>query len=813
MFKKTKRIASLFLAFAIMLSLFTFSPIVFAEDESEEELTSTAYLMYADASWQYQYLGNPLTPPENEEDPFYQVIANDATVTGTGKYTVGLDFTTEDEDDRTPGYASGVSFMAIGIKNGEINFPGYCIKITEIRLNGEPIRLTGKGYTSSDAETDGTYVTTRMNIYNEWVNSIDTVNDLTLRSYDRDLSDVSPIIINKEDFEKKTVTTIDPETNEEVAEEVAVEIKTLEVDFIYLSGEETIDTAYIMFADADWSAQYWLDGNEYEGVKATNAEIFGDPAGQYTVSLDFSELNDADTGYAEGVAFTALGIKEGEQTMPGYFIKIDSIKINGKAIPFIKGYTSSDNGIETRMNIYNEWTGGKLPDDARSYDGKVSDAQSIIVNAKDFERVTTYEITFTLIAPDIKDTAYLAYADANWACQYWGDDINADPDEEIEPNPVVATNAIVTGEGTYTIGLDFTAYPGDEEKGYEAGHASGVAFAAVMIKTGEETFGGYKIKINSIKVNGKDIEFTKGYTSSDDKVETRMNIYNAWVTDPLDPTTDLTLRSYDCTLKNASPIIVNVEDLAEVETITVVFTLIHGVTRIEPPDDFDYDKALELDYNAYFGIQTESYVFRNAWNDSTYGKETSNFTHLTGWDSSNNEVDYGGSFIDAVISGNGTYTVSCVLGEMGLGASDTYFRLMFVSTDINSKLFKKNYLSITEAKVTIGDQSTRTVEEVYVDTTDTYAQIVLISEYIDAVGAQPFVYTVPTAGQTITITFTIEGFTKDNTDTPDTPPAEEDEEEEEKETPKKKGCKNSVSGALFITVAAYVSVMLLKKRG
>lgn len=822
MLKKTKRFASLFLAFAIMLSLFTFSPIVFAADGDEEEVTDTAFLMYADKDWKYQYWGDPLVAPEpTDEDPdpaFHDVIIDTDTVTGTGEYTVGLDFTTEDDDERTLGFATGVSFMAVGIDRGEENFPGYCIKITEIRINGEPITMTGKGYTSSDmvtAEGDpdvGKHITTRMNIYNEWVSSVDTVSDLTVRSYDRDLTDVAPIIVDKEDFVTKTVTSTDPETEEEVAEEVAVEIKTLEVDFIYLSGEETVDTAYIMFADADGSVQYW--GSDVPGVVADNEFLLGDPEGQYTVSLDFSGTNEEGTGFAEGVTFTALGIKEGEQTMPGHFIQIDSIKINGEPIAYIKGYTSSDDEIETRMNIYNEWV-SELPEDARTPDGKTADAQPIIVNATDFAEVNTYEITFTIIAPEVEDTAYLGYADANWACQYLGKDINAEPVEEGEeppaPNPVVTTKATVTGEGTYTVGLDFTAYEGDVEKEFAAGHATGVAFAAVMIKTGEETFGGYKIKIESITVNGEEIEFTKGYTSSDDKVETRMNIYNEWVTsNSIDPASDFSLRSYDSTFTDASPIIVDKEVLAEVETIAVVFTLIHGVSRVEPPDDFDYEGALELDYNAYFCIQTGNYIFRNAWDDAQYGIDKSNYTHLTGWDADDNEVDYGGTFTDVTgISDNGTFTVSCTLGEMGLG-TDTSLRQLFVSTNINSKMFKKSKLSITKATVKIGDQDTKNIEEVFVATKGTYAQIVLLSEYETAVGTEPFAYTIPTAGQTITITFTIEGFPED------VPPVidDDDDDDDEDEVPtKKKGCKNSKASILFVAIAAYVSVMLIKKRG
>ncbi len=44
--------------------------------------------------------------------------------------------------------------------------------------------------------------------------------------------------------------------------------------------------AYIMYADAAWTNQFWYDGNEYP-VTAKTAEITG--AGAYTVGLEFNE--------------------------------------------------------------------------------------------------------------------------------------------------------------------------------------------------------------------------------------------------------------------------------------------------------------------------------------------------------------------------------------------------------------------------------------------------------------------------------------------------------------------------------------------
>ena len=68
--------------------------------------------------------------------------------------------------------------------------------------------------------------------------------------------------------------------------------------------------AYLMYADSAWAYQYW-SGDAPEGVTPTNAEVTG--PGAYTVGLEFAEE-------AQGLAFTAVGINDGEMKLPGYTI-------------------------------------------------------------------------------------------------------------------------------------------------------------------------------------------------------------------------------------------------------------------------------------------------------------------------------------------------------------------------------------------------------------------------------------------------------------------------------------------------------------
>ena len=102
-----------------------------------------------------------------------------------------------------------------------------------------------------------------------------------------------------------------------------------------------VPEAFLMYANGDWSAQYF-GGEAPEGITATNVQITG--PGAYTVGLEFAnEVAD--------LAFAAIGIQGGEQLLPGYTIELNEIRVNGEAIELGKGYTSSDDGVMTRMNL------------------------------------------------------------------------------------------------------------------------------------------------------------------------------------------------------------------------------------------------------------------------------------------------------------------------------------------------------------------------------------------------------------------------------------------------------------------------------
>ena len=163
-----------------------------------------------------------------------------------------------------------------------------------------------------------------------------------------------------------------------------------------------------------------------------------------------------------------------------------------------------------------------------------------------------------VVVDDQTALAWIMWNDGSWALTHSvGDTYNADAISE----GLVATNAIITGEGKYTVGLDFT--------GTAQGYSASVAFAAIGISNGEALYPNYLVNIKEVRINGE-IYRLKGraYTTSDDGVCTRVNLYNEWVT-----SVPKTARLPGGNLAGATPTPINRNDavIAEIKTIEIDF--------------------------------------------------------------------------------------------------------------------------------------------------------------------------------------------------------------------------------------------------
>ena len=125
------------------------------------------------------------------------LVTKDALIEGEGTYTVGLDFT-----GTAAGFSNNVAFSAIGITNGEFLHPGWAMHITEVKINGEPYKLSGRPYTASD---DGKC--TRMNLFNEWVT--DPMSVASARVLYGPNIGISAQVLNRNDAVMSHVETIE----------------------------------------------------------------------------------------------------------------------------------------------------------------------------------------------------------------------------------------------------------------------------------------------------------------------------------------------------------------------------------------------------------------------------------------------------------------------------------------------------------------------------------------------------------------------------------------------------------------------------
>ena len=183
----------------------------------------------------------------------------------------------------------------------------------------------------------------------------------------------------------------------EIAAAAAEAPVTFQTDAVVVDDQTAL--AWIMWNDGSWALTHSV-GDTYnadsisEGLVATNAIITGE--GKYTVGLDFTGTAQ---GYSASVAFAAIGISNGEALYPNYVINIKEVRINGE-IYRLKGraYTTSDNGVCTRVNLYNEWV-TSVPKTARLPGGNLAGATPTPINRNDavIAEIKTIEIDFEYV--------------------------------------------------------------------------------------------------------------------------------------------------------------------------------------------------------------------------------------------------------------------------------------------------------------------------------------------------------------------------------------------------------------------------------
>ncbi|MDE5885303.1 MAG: hypothetical protein K2H29_09560 [Oscillospiraceae bacterium] len=174
--------------------------------------------------------------------------------------------------------------------------------------------------------------------------------------------------------------------------------------------------------------------------------------------------------------------------------------------------------------------------------------------------------------------AYLAIADSKWDVQYWG--------TATKDGYMLAYNAGIAdikGDGYYVVSVSADTdgfrfdMTGDPKKDYTP---EGLGYLSVIIPDGEKLYPGAVISIDSVAVDGTELELSaKNYTISEDGEETKASLYDSWVTKPPveSRTPDGALYDEDGDpldiRKNYSAQIVNLEDFETWKNVEVRFII------------------------------------------------------------------------------------------------------------------------------------------------------------------------------------------------------------------------------------------------
>lgn len=332
---------------------------------------------------------------------------------------------------------------------------------------------------------------------------------------------------------------------------------------------------------------------------------------------------------------------------------------------------------------------------------------------------------------------YLAYGgdaaeENDWGLQYYGDGAASNKGD------VVGTTAMAKVGDTVTIGVKFPA----------ANHYTWF-MAPVIVAEGVSNV---DYTIDKVTIDGEDvtskIDLSLGekawwYEGTGDYTDTQAirlkGGYNEWADKYLaESPAGVTEITYTITIKD-----ITVGGEAPTEEATEA-------------TGSGFDPAGE--YNAYLGIQTPNWTYRDAWNNPNSGLGSDVWgSFIYG----NETKEKYGVVTDAKVAGNGTYTVSLtdfgtIISDDFTTADQDHFNLLFISTDIP----RSDDVKITDVKIIMDGKTIKTFDNAVLDEDDEdYVKILIQNIWNEDVKELPF-YNAPS--KSVEMTFTISGFNYDN---------------------------------------------------
>lgn len=351
--------------------------------------------------------------------------------------------------------------------------------------------------------------------------------------------------------------------------------------------------AYIFWQDTDWWPAAWLEEDDY--WTPTPAMVTGE--GWYTVKLDAHMPSWFYSGGNSNIGAQKLAIiiKDGQDLFPGLYMQITDIRVDGVSYPcgaVTYGQTGYDNindqeggkvywdANDTYGLIWDQWmidNGGTVGTGA-TWDSTAEAQKFDVFDVSVLNNPSSIEIDFFLsaqqdvqpaggpalrvlsegpvlhgevvklsAASDIQLDAWMYFADGAWWPQRQQIDQTG--------NGVNYTDAVVTGQGAYTVGLDF------KSQGWHANGANGINSAYLVIEGGESVMPGSYVQITDIRVDGKSVAFNNNLTvpftwDTADQTDTAVPLFLAWMNDQDHNTWNRREWGEDATCKVLDPSVV-----------------------------------------------------------------------------------------------------------------------------------------------------------------------------------------------------------------------------------------------------------------
>ena len=678
-------------------------------------------------------------------------------VTGDGTYTLSWDVSAQ-------AYDAGV--FVIDIKGAQAaldaNNQTYKVTALTITVDGNDVPVDVSKLITGDIEGNGNY---RIEIYN---------------LYGAGTADNPPVDASKLVINSNLTVTFTIETIEKPAE------GKYEL-FIGYGGDKA--------AENDWLYEYYGDPSieHAAGITAVHSKI--DVGQTATVSLTFAEPNFNSWFFAPCLVGTGIAEEIGDID---YTI---TCKIDGVEVPI------DMNADAEGKTWWTEGTGNYSAADCIRLAGGYNEwATKYIAEPGPFTTIE-YTVTINSISEPVAPGAEVETGDTYELFVGYGGDKAAENDwgwvyEGADVEGVTAVKTTIKAGETATVSLTF-AEPVFNSwwfapclVGEDVSLVSTVDFTVVC------KIDGVEVPINmGADADGKTwwTEGTGSYTGT--QCIRLAGGYNEWATKYVEKPGPFTTIEYTITLNSVK------------ETTP---------TEPEVPPVVEIDK--NGTYNAYLMLQTPGWTFRNAWDDANYG------INGTGWEAINNK--WGnylvhtdaekagmtwGKITDAVIAGNGTYSVSItdfgtIFADDFANNGQEYFNIIAVSTDLPAGA----NVTVTNVQLYVDGQLRHEYPEAYINAEATSFEILLQNIWNADVKELNY-YPAPT--QSLEIRFTISGFDYDKApeenpgETPDpTEPSTPAEPSEPTEPAPSSPVTGIVIAAVVVVALVVVAVVVLKKK-